>query len=101
LSVLLQSGTRVLLKSLWKQEQRTAQSSSPPASDGTEETVTVIINEQQMLSILNDLFAIETFSLANYLRYAPPWSKPEEEPLRNVIRHIADNQQHDSAQLRQ
>ena len=123
---------QILLKALWKLEQRIAQSStktivsrdrvpdamiavrkgwrtdplrhspsrgvetlgdSPTASHATGETATVIMNGQQMLPILDDLFAIEKFSLASYLRYAPPWSKPDEEPLRNLIRNIGDDQQ--------
>lgn len=123
---------QLLLKALWRLEQRIAQSSikstvsrhrsldtisatrqgwhtdrlrrspsrgietlgdSSTASHDTRETATAIMNEQQMLPILNDLFAIEKFSLASYLRYAPPWSKPDEEPLRNVIRDIGGGQQ--------
>jgi len=72
---------QVLLKALWKLEQRIAQSStkstvsrdqvpdvlgdSPAASLDARETVTVIMNEQHVLPTQNDSFAIEKFSLAS------------------------------------
>ena len=52
------------------------------------------MTNNDLLGILNELFAIEKFSLASYLRYASPWSKPNDEPLRKVIRQIGDEQQH-------
>jgi hypothetical protein len=43
--------------------------------------------------ILNRLLALEEFSLANYLLYAPPWRAPGEEPLVELVRRIAAEQQ--------
>jgi hypothetical protein len=43
--------------------------------------------------VLNRLLAIEYYSLANYLLYAPPWKRPGDEPLLDVVRRIAAEQQ--------
>lgn len=49
-------------------------------------------NEKEAFVGLNQLYAIEQFSLANYLRYAKPWASAADECLAEAIRHIADRQ---------
>lgn len=53
---------------------------------------TIIMSNQDMLRALNELFAIENFSLARYLHYARPWSEPEDESLCDMICDIGDDQ---------
>src|SRR5262249_51271737 len=49
--------------------------------------------------VLNRLLKIEEYSLANYLLYTPPWTCPGEEPLLDVVRRIAADQQTGAAQI--
>jgi hypothetical protein len=62
------------------------------ASQNTPNNSSGIMNEKQTLAVLNHLYAIERFSLANYLRYANPWVSVGDECLDEAIRHIADQQ---------
>jgi hypothetical protein len=50
------------------------------------------MTEKQTHALLNQLYAIERFSLANYLRYAKPWVSPADQYLAEAIRHIGDQQ---------
>lgn len=54
------------------------------------------MNDRQTLATLNELHAIENFSLANYLRYAKPWVAAADQRLDEAIRHIADEQMESS-----
>lgn len=50
------------------------------------------MNEKQILAGLNQLYALEKFSLANYLRYAKPWVSPADQCLGEAIRRIGAQQ---------
>lgn len=51
------------------------------------------MSNEQTLSILNRLHAIERFSLANYARYAHPWTPENKQHVHEAILDIADEQQ--------
>jgi len=51
--------------------------------------------------VLNRLLALEQYSLANFLLYAPPWTTPDEEPLVETVRRIAADQQENATRIGQ
>ena len=51
-----------------------------------------MMSDKQTLRALNELYATERFSLANYLRYAKPWVAPSDQYLAEAIRRVSDQQ---------
>jgi hypothetical protein len=49
--------------------------------------------------VLNRLLALEQYSLANYLLYAPPWVPPGREHAWEQVRRIAEGQRANALQL--
>jgi hypothetical protein len=57
------------------------------------------VDRRKSLPVLNRLLALQEYSLANYVLYAPPWTPHGEEPLLRAVRRIATEQQAQAARI--